>query len=397
MDSVKKVIDNYEEKSIKSGEKFNVFSILKLENNEVRTHSALLGELLNPKGSHGMKTTFLELFLKEIFENESCLIPESTSIGIEEHIGKINSDYTEGGRIDLILKDKRNNVILIENKIYAGEQKNQLIRYKNAYPNAKILFLTLFGNDSFNSEGLNAEADYKLISYENHIINWLQKCLDISDSFPILKHTIQQYIILLKKLTNQTINNEMKREIIEVIKENYLESYEIYRNFNSAKKEIIEKFISSFRNELIKKTENSWKINDINGIESGSFNYILLSKESDDCFFYFRYNNLDSKNSLTTFGIILNEKFIKKGITGVEIYNELGVKMHKTGNRSVIYEIINELDFCNPSMIEKIIKNKKTLLEEVTLEFISFIDNNTQLYNEIIKKLNIKKIDENIN
>ena len=128
LDSVKKVIDNYEEKSIKSGEKFNVFSILKLENNEVRTHSALLGELLNPKGSHGMKTTFLELFLKEIFENESCLIPESTSIGIEEHIGKINSDYTEGGRIDVILKDKRNNVILIENKIYAGEQKNQLIR-----------------------------------------------------------------------------------------------------------------------------------------------------------------------------------------------------------------------------------------------------------------------------
>lgn len=397
MDSVKKVIDNYEEKSIKSGEKFNVFSILKLENNEVRTHSALLGELLNPKGSHGMKTTFLELFLKEIFENESCLIPESTSIGIEEHIGKINSDYTEGGRIDVILKDKKNNVILIENKIYAGEQKNQLIRYKNAYPNAKILFLTLFGNDSFKSEGLNAEAHYKLISYENHIINWLQKCLDISDSFPILKHTIQQYIILLKKLTNQTINNEMKSEIIEIIKENYLESYEIYRNFNSAKREIIEKFISSFRNELIKKTENSWKINDTNRIESGSFNYILLSKESDDCFFYFRYNNLDSKNSLTTFGIIINEKFIKKGITGVEIYNELGVKMHKTGNRSVIYEIINGLDFCNPTMIEKIIKNNKTLLEEVTLEFISFIDNNTQLYNEIIKKLNIKKNDENIN
>ncbi len=189
----------------------------------------------------------------------------------------------------------------------------------------------------------------------------------------------------------------MKREIIEIIKENYLESDEIYRNFNSAKKEIIEKFISSFRNELIKKTENSWKINDINGIESGSFNYILLSKESDDCFFYFRYNNLDSKNSLTTFGIIINEKFIKKGITGVEIYNELGVKMHKTGNRSVIYEIINELDFCNPSMIEKIINNNKTLLEEVTVEFISFINNNTQLYNEIIKKLNNNKNDENIN
>lgn len=98
LDTIRKIINNYEENSIKSGERFNIFSILKLENNEVKTHSALLGELLNPKGSHGMKTAFLELFLNEVFENKRYLIPESTSINIEEHIGKINSDYTEGGK-----------------------------------------------------------------------------------------------------------------------------------------------------------------------------------------------------------------------------------------------------------------------------------------------------------
>ncbi len=397
LDRTKKVINNYEEKSIKSGEKFNVFSILKLESNEVKTHSAFLGELLNPKGSHGMKTRFLELFLEEIFGKENSLIPESTSIGIEEHVGKINCDYTEGGRIDIILKDKSDNVILIENKIYAGEQKNQLIRYKNAYPNAKILFLTLFGNDSFNSEGLNAEIDYHLISYENQIIQWLKKCLILSESFPSLKHILEQYIVLLKKLTYQTTNDEMKKEVIELIKENYLESYEISRNFNSAKKDIIENFIFTFRNELLKKLGNSWKINNTDLIKSGSFNYILLSQESDDCFFYFRYNNLDSKNSLTTFGIILNEKLIKKGITGIGIYNDLGIKAHKTGNQSIIYKIINELDFSNPSYVENIIKNEKTLLEEVINRFISFIDNNTQLYNEVIKKINIIKNDKNIN
>lgn len=397
LDTIRKIINNYEENSIKSGERFNIFSILKLENNEVKTHSALLGELLNPKGSHGMKTAFLELFLNEVFENKRYLIPESTSINIEEHIGKINSDYTEGGRIDIILKDKRSNVILIENKIYAGEQKNQLIRYKNAYPNAKILFLTLFGNDSFKSEGLNAEVDYKLISYENHIINWLQKCLDITDSFPILKHTIQQYIILLKKLTNQTINYKMKSEIVEIIKENYLESYEIYRNFNSAKKNIVEDFINDFKKELIKKSEESWKTNDSCLIPKSNFNYTILSNNTDKCFFYFRYNNLDSKNSIATIGIILSNEIIEKKITGIDIYNELSIKKYKSGNHSVIYNYLNDIDFCKPSTIEKILYNKQEFIDEILEVFMDFINENTEIYNDIVIKTNNLEYDKNIN
>lgn len=41
------------------GDFFNIFSILKVERNEVYTHSAMLCELLNPKGSHGMSDKFL--------------------------------------------------------------------------------------------------------------------------------------------------------------------------------------------------------------------------------------------------------------------------------------------------------------------------------------------------
>ncbi len=37
---------------------------------------------------------------------------------------------------------------MIENKIYAGEQKNQLLRYHNAYREGKLLYLTLFGDES---------------------------------------------------------------------------------------------------------------------------------------------------------------------------------------------------------------------------------------------------------
>jgi len=41
------------------GERFNLFSILGMESDEVSTHSRFLAELLNKNGSHGQKDIFL--------------------------------------------------------------------------------------------------------------------------------------------------------------------------------------------------------------------------------------------------------------------------------------------------------------------------------------------------
>lgn len=48
------------------GEFFNLFSILKVERDEVHTHSTFLAELLNPSGSHGNKEKFLKLFIQQM-------------------------------------------------------------------------------------------------------------------------------------------------------------------------------------------------------------------------------------------------------------------------------------------------------------------------------------------
>ena len=45
------------------GEMFNVFKVLNLSTAEVRTHSAFIRELLDPHGSHGLKTVPLSAFL----------------------------------------------------------------------------------------------------------------------------------------------------------------------------------------------------------------------------------------------------------------------------------------------------------------------------------------------
>lgn len=55
----------YDEIAKITGENFNIFSIMRAENDEVRTHSRIIAEFLNPKGIHNQGSVFLKLFLKK--------------------------------------------------------------------------------------------------------------------------------------------------------------------------------------------------------------------------------------------------------------------------------------------------------------------------------------------
>ena len=84
------IIDHQRELDAIRGETFNVFSILKLEAKENWTHSALIAELLDPKGSHKMGDVFLKLFLTHIgFKPETTY--ENAQIIKEFHIGPIDN------------------------------------------------------------------------------------------------------------------------------------------------------------------------------------------------------------------------------------------------------------------------------------------------------------------
>lgn len=143
----------------------------------------------------------------------------STKVKVERYIGKVTNDYTEGGSIDVLLKDSSGKAIIIENKIYAKDQKNQLVRYYSSYSDSHILYLTLYGNDaSKDSKGsLQKGIDYTCISYKNHILKWLEECRKEVAIKPLVRETIAQYIFLIKHLTGQTINNQMDKEIIDTI------------------------------------------------------------------------------------------------------------------------------------------------------------------------------------
>ena len=195
----------------KRGEYFNIFSVLRLETKEVRLHSAFLAELLNPEGSHGLGKQFLELFLNMVVrknkEESFDFETEKPKVYVEYYIGIISEDKKSGGRIDLLIEDGKGNAVIIENKINAGDQEYQLLRYdnfaKDKYKsNYKLLYLTKDGGEASEYSTGKENFEYQCISYRNNILPWLECCEQAAVRHPLIRETIHQYIINLKEILN---------------------------------------------------------------------------------------------------------------------------------------------------------------------------------------------------
>ncbi|MFY7938290.1 MAG: PD-(D/E)XK nuclease family protein [Flavobacterium sp.] len=242
----------YDELAEYSGEHYNVFDILGVTANEL-SHSAILTNLLNAKGKHGQKDLFLKIFLnlikdkfeefgqKKIIEN----FDTNNSVAVKEkYAGKVNYEAEEGGKIDIVINDGKNNII-IENKIYAGDQPKQLVRYNQHDKNAPIIYLTLMGDEPIEeSKGtLKSGGEYICVDYQNTIKDWLELSIKEMANKPIIRETLNQYVHVIKNLTNQSINNKMSEEIIKTMKINILSSFEIAKNMVELKKSLCEEFL----------------------------------------------------------------------------------------------------------------------------------------------------------
>ena len=225
-----------------TGGRFNMFRVCGVNHYE-NTHSAILAELLNPNGTHGLKSKLLECFIETLgdyFTIEKFDFDKS----------RIHTEYsTEEGRIDILIEDNQNKAIIIENKIYANDQPEQLKRYNRyaqTYRNGyQILYLTLLGDNA--SEQSGGGVSYLSISYKENIINWLEKCVAIASRFPTVRETIIQYINHLKQLTNQDMDIKNKEEITEVLSkiENLRAAQAIYQHYSATYSYLIEKHFNS--------------------------------------------------------------------------------------------------------------------------------------------------------
>lgn len=196
-----------------NGGDFNIFSVLNMERLEVRTHSALIYELLNPEGSHSQEHTYLQIFIDDILEIENFDF-KNVKVDRERSIQSL-------GRIDLVIENE-DTLIIIEMKIDAGDQENQLKRY-NEYciqcgKKYHIFYLTLYGYEASEYSTGNDILNYDCISFEVDIKNWINACICAKNTptLPIIRETLVQYSKLIDKITNQ-LEGGLKMELNELL------------------------------------------------------------------------------------------------------------------------------------------------------------------------------------
>jgi hypothetical protein len=283
------------------GKYFNIFDVLQLSRNEVRLHSAFIAELLNPSGSHGLGDKFLKAFVETVFGNRDQKFSgndfikrfdtKSAMVKTEHSIGSINEKGDEGGRIDLFIKDKNNNAIIIENKIDAYDQSNQLIRYRNYAEkeklNYKLLYLTKYGSPaSENSAGKDAKY-YIPISYRQDIFSWLNKCISISALIPPVRETIYQYIINLKEILNIMDENNMNKIVNVATEKKYLNAaLDIINNGDEIKAQIRRNFIQELEEKAkecgLRVDNNEDELEDMAKLENYAYIYFMPNNSKDD-------------------------------------------------------------------------------------------------------------------
>lgn len=238
---ITQIIKKQQEIAAIRGENYNLFKVIHMTSNETSVHSAFIADLLNPKGLHGMGCEFLRLFVDTINTHGITFDIEDSEVKIEEVIGQKNLEDTSGGRLDIIIKNKKGQAIIIENKINAKDQEAQMARYLN-YANTKhkdkflLLYLSLDGqvhDVDYTTKGVaKIDEDFYTMSYREDILDWLIKCRQLAVDKPLLREGITHYINLVKYLTHTNMDAQAQKEMTDIILKDpaYIKNLNEYAN-----------------------------------------------------------------------------------------------------------------------------------------------------------------------
>lgn len=241
-------------------EHYNLFSVLRSKNDEVRLHSRFLTDLLNPKGRHRLAHFPLKRFLEDVCQ-------------IDVIDGDFNFDVkAEYQNIDIFLTNlTTKQAIIIENKIDAVDQDQQLLRYFESvnqldFKNITVVYLTLDGRapspESVKGQ-LRCLSDYGQttvnISYSVDVLHWLNAIIEKSATHPALRESLIQYTEILKELTNMTNN----KALLEVLKKLLIEtqSIDVVDALQEAKTELQSDAVLSLWGRLGEKLAKRFELN----------------------------------------------------------------------------------------------------------------------------------------
>ncbi len=267
---IKVLSDKLEVKKLRGNNDYNLFLALFDASDEVRLHSRFICSLLDPNSPHYQKELFLELFIK------ACGLED---FGLNSQIAKVYKEYEN---IDIYITDGTKHIIL-ENKIYAGDQEAQIKRYIKTIQQENgneaeiyVLFLSPQGREptGYSLDGLKIKdgrisnekgdeiAKFKAISYDKEITAWLDLCLEETGNLTNLSAVISQYKNVIEKIYGKYKGVQMDaNEISKIILENYDIVEEIKNKyFDIANSNKLNEFMSNVKTELEKRLSQEWYV-----------------------------------------------------------------------------------------------------------------------------------------
>ena len=245
---------------------YNIFTLFHYFSDEVNLHSNFIASLLDPNGDHYKGDLFLKLFL------EMCGIDD---FSIDTSTATV---FKEFKHIDIYISDGKKHIIL-ENKVYAKDQPTQIARYIKAikdegakdediyvlylHPDGKLPDDQSFGDYHAKLLGENPSIKFKVISYGNEILKWIDRCKNEVSNITDLNVFLSQYKDVIEMIYNRykRIDEMETANLVEIFKENYTAASEIANNYQETRKKIIDGFFEKL-SERLKKVynENCYKI-----------------------------------------------------------------------------------------------------------------------------------------
>ena len=203
----------YERHEAGRPEAFNVFSVLRSKHDEVRLHSRFLAAVLDHRSPSDGQRKNLEAFLATVANVKPF---DLEGVRVER----------ERSNIDILITNARRQAVVIENKIWAGDQEKQLQRYhetlrKQRYRSKDIClrYLTPDGRDP--SKDSVGNLRYWNIAYGDAAFQaWLRECQRNAYDEPALRESIGQYLVLVQELTGTDYSEAYMNDLRNLCLEN---------------------------------------------------------------------------------------------------------------------------------------------------------------------------------
>lgn len=385
----------YENSTPQLEEEINIFKILNLEYDEVRLHSRILKFLIerDPSG-------FIESTPKQYWDEIGKPVGRLLKVDLEKHCSSSEEDIKDG-RIDLIVEFEQH-LIIIENKILASDQPEQLIKYSKFAESINktgkkclLLYLTpkgkLPGEKSISKNGkkdLEENTDFFTISYEKNILNWLEHFENSKEKTGI-KNIIDQYLNTIKTICGIMTEDEKKRitALLSVLANNKINEIKsdiqtIENKIHEFWKKVSEKLLEIFDEPTEKDIKES----------SCSIMFDICKKGRGQYNLYLDYNlNLTAPS----FGFWVDKTYHNNLHDNVELKN-LGCEINsigfleKTESKVDLNGLFNQGDlikFIGSNKEEETNKWEESKISEIVLRLKEIFEKNRELIDFLKKNI----------